>query len=215
MDVSSRPHDVIPKKVMALIGASRGGKAIGQPRPLPGERWAVFRVGPQHSQYLPNSPRGERHAPITMFSPPHQDYPSFSSSDSSTPSSSPFYPAEWCPERGGPVARRNERERKRVKLVNMGFAKLRQYIPTNGRPGKRLSKVETLRSAIDYIRQLRQILRQPQEPPFYYHPPPPQRYPQGYMCDYGCPCNEGMVTEYGYDGSTEFVMPYGQETYVM
>ncbi|GFR27561.1 BHLH domain-containing protein [Trichonephila clavata] len=72
-----------------------------------------------------------------MFS--HQDF---------APQNSPhFYPESspqgWCPERGGhgPVARRNERERKRVRLVNMGFAKLRQYIPTTGRPGKRLSKV--------------------------------------------------------------------------
>ncbi|GFY38137.1 BHLH domain-containing protein [Trichonephila inaurata madagascariensis] len=145
-----------------------------------------------------------------MFS--HQDF---------APQNSPhFYPESspqgWCPERGGhgPVARRNERERKRVRLVNMGFAKLRQYIPTTGRPGKRLSKVETLRSAIDYIRQLRQILRQPPEPAYYY--PPPQRLPQdmGYRCDFGCPCNDGLP-EYVFEDSTEMILPYGPDTYVM
>lgn len=58
---------------------------------------------------------------------------------------------------GSSVARRNERERKRVRMVNQGFAKLRQYVPQASR-GKRLSKVDTLRSAIDYIRQLQQLL---------------------------------------------------------
>lgn len=53
------------------------------------------------------------------------------------------------------VSKRNERERNRVKLVNMGFQTLRQHIP-NGK-GK-LSKVQTLRSAVDYIRQLQSFL---------------------------------------------------------
>lgn len=57
-----------------------------------------------------------------------------------------------------PVAvRRNERERNRVKLVNMGFSTLRQHVP-NGAKNKKMSKVETLRSAVDYIRQLQQLL---------------------------------------------------------
>ncbi|XP_078000440.1 achaete-scute homolog 1-like [Glandiceps talaboti] len=55
------------------------------------------------------------------------------------------------------VARRNERERNRVKLVNMGFASLREQLP-NGSNNKKMSKVETLRSAVDYIRQLQQLL---------------------------------------------------------
>ncbi|XP_074597790.1 uncharacterized protein LOC141852617 [Brevipalpus obovatus] len=53
------------------------------------------------------------------------------------------------------VSKRNERERNRVKLVNMGFQTLRQHIP-NGK-GK-LSKVQTLRSAVNYIRQLQSFL---------------------------------------------------------
>lgn len=55
------------------------------------------------------------------------------------------------------VARRNERERNRVKLVNSGFTNLRQQLP-NGVNNKKMSKVETLRSAVDYIRQLQTLL---------------------------------------------------------
>ncbi|XP_021929264.1 achaete-scute complex protein T5-like, partial [Zootermopsis nevadensis] len=69
------------------------------------------------------------------------------------------------------VARRNARERNRVKQVNNGFATLRQHIPlsvsstyssgaspSGGRSTKKLSKVETLRMAVDYIRSLQQLL---------------------------------------------------------
>ncbi|KAF8770875.1 Achaete-scute 1a like protein [Argiope bruennichi] len=55
------------------------------------------------------------------------------------------------------MARRNERERKRVRLVNHGFATLRQYLP-QGNSRKKLSKMETLRSAIEYIKQLQYLL---------------------------------------------------------
>ncbi|KAL1429854.1 hypothetical protein MTO96_015634 [Rhipicephalus appendiculatus] len=54
------------------------------------------------------------------------------------------------------VARRNERERNRVRLVNHGFNALRQHVPQTGQ--KKLSKVETLRSAVEYIRELQQLL---------------------------------------------------------
>lgn len=66
------------------------------------------------------------------------------------------------------VARRNARERNRVKQVNNGFANLRQHIPNSiaaafesasGRGGnKKLSKVETLRMAVEYIRSLEDLL---------------------------------------------------------
>ena len=55
------------------------------------------------------------------------------------------------------VARRNERERNRVKLVNNGFTSLRQQLP-NGMNNKKMSKVETLRSAVEYIKQLQTLL---------------------------------------------------------
>lgn len=61
------------------------------------------------------------------------------------------------------VARRNERERKRVRLVNQGFAILRDRVPRDRcSRGRRSSKVETLRAAIMYIRQLQQLLLESQ-----------------------------------------------------
>lgn len=64
------------------------------------------------------------------------------------------------------VARRNARERNRVKQVNNGFANLRQHIPNSiaatfesGKNGnKKLSKVETLRMAVEYIKSLEELL---------------------------------------------------------
>ncbi|EDW05603.2 uncharacterized protein Dmoj_GI11000 [Drosophila mojavensis] len=67
------------------------------------------------------------------------------------------------------VARRNARERNRVKQVNNGFAALRERIPDEvseafeaqgaGRgASKKLSKVETLRMAVEYIRSLEKLL---------------------------------------------------------
>ncbi|CAN7995293.1 unnamed protein product [Ixodes pacificus] len=54
------------------------------------------------------------------------------------------------------VARRNERERNRVRLVNHGFNALRQHVPQTAQ--KKLSKVETLRSAVEYIKELQELL---------------------------------------------------------
>ena len=58
------------------------------------------------------------------------------------------------------VARRNERERNRVRLINMTFATLRQHLPTgmDGPKNKKMSKVDTLKSAIEYIRNLQGLL---------------------------------------------------------
>ena len=55
-------------------------------------------------------------------------------------------------------ARRNERERNRVKQVNLGFDRLRQHVP-QGRKNKKLSKVDTLKAAVYYIQGLQQLLR--------------------------------------------------------
>lgn len=55
------------------------------------------------------------------------------------------------------VARRNERERKRVKLVNEGFNTLRKHVPHSSK-NKKMSKVDTLRSAVEYIRRLKELL---------------------------------------------------------
>lgn len=57
------------------------------------------------------------------------------------------------------VRRRNERERARVRNVNDGFERLRSHLPVYTEPkDRRLSKVETLREAIKYIRDLQAIL---------------------------------------------------------
>lgn len=71
------------------------------------------------------------------------------------------------------VERRNARERNRVKQVNNGFAALRQHIPEeiaeifeqqgsanakSAAAAKKLSKVETLRMAVEYIRHLESML---------------------------------------------------------
>lgn len=55
------------------------------------------------------------------------------------------------------VHKRNERERERVRCVNEGYARLRQHLPLENKD-KRVSKVETLRYAIQYINHLQQIL---------------------------------------------------------
>lgn len=55
---------------------------------------------------------------------------------------------------------RNLRERNRVRNVNDGFDRLRKHLPNQleFKKDKRLSKVQTLKMAITYIRQLENIL---------------------------------------------------------
>ncbi|KAI4563413.1 hypothetical protein MJT46_011022 [Ovis ammon polii x Ovis aries] len=55
------------------------------------------------------------------------------------------------------IQKRNERERQRVRCVNEGYARLRGHLP-GALAEKRLSKVETLRAAIRYIRHLQELL---------------------------------------------------------
>ncbi|XP_042366921.1 achaete-scute homolog 4 [Plectropomus leopardus] len=55
------------------------------------------------------------------------------------------------------IRKRNERERHRVRCVNEGYARLREHLPQEFED-KRLSKVETLRAAIDYIKHLQSML---------------------------------------------------------
>ena len=55
------------------------------------------------------------------------------------------------------VARRNERERNRVKQVNDGFDALRKKIPHLAEK-KKLPKVEILRFAMRYIRELQRLI---------------------------------------------------------
>ncbi|XP_029424178.1 achaete-scute homolog 4 [Nannospalax galili] len=55
------------------------------------------------------------------------------------------------------LLQRNERERQRVRGVNEGYARLRDHLPRE-LAGRRLSKVETLRAAVGYIKQLQELL---------------------------------------------------------
>ncbi|XP_029597712.1 achaete-scute homolog 3-like [Salmo trutta] len=55
------------------------------------------------------------------------------------------------------IRKRNERERQRVRCVNEGYARLREHLPQEVED-KRLSKVETLRAAIYYIKHLQSLL---------------------------------------------------------
>lgn len=57
----------------------------------------------------------------------------------------------------GSGARRNERERNRVRQVNAGFDRLRDHVP-QGRRNRKLSKVDTLRAAVEYIGHLQAVL---------------------------------------------------------
>ena len=59
------------------------------------------------------------------------------------------------------VRKRNERERERVRCVNSHYERLRKKIPfLQERTGqKRISKVEILRAAIQYIRCLEVVLQ--------------------------------------------------------
>lgn len=61
---------------------------------------------------------------------------------------------------GNSISRRNERERRRVRNVNNGFQELRKRIPQGE---KKMSKVETLRSAVRYIRDLQELLNKPNQ----------------------------------------------------
>ena len=53
--------------------------------------------------------------------------------------------------------RRNERERERIRCVNDGYIRLKEHLPIDNKE-KRMSKVETLRYAIQYIKHLEHIL---------------------------------------------------------
>uniref|UniRef100_W5NN33 Achaete-scute family bHLH transcription factor 5 n=2 Tax=Lepisosteus oculatus TaxID=7918 RepID=W5NN33_LEPOC len=62
-----------------------------------------------------------------------------------------------CPFEPAFIQKRNERERQRVKCVNEGYARLRDHLP-GAVSEKRLSKVETLRAAIRYIKYLQDLV---------------------------------------------------------
>lgn len=56
------------------------------------------------------------------------------------------------------IQMRNARERNRVRAVNEAFARLRTVIPYTANRTKRVSKVKTLRKALEYITELQILL---------------------------------------------------------
>ncbi|CEF69088.1 Myc-type, basic helix-loop-helix (bHLH) domain-containing protein [Strongyloides ratti] len=58
------------------------------------------------------------------------------------------------------VEKRNERERRRVQQVNLGYIKLGEHVPKWRTNNKKLSKVETLREAAKYIEYLQNLLKE-------------------------------------------------------
>ena len=62
----------------------------------------------------------------------------------------------------GPREPRNARERRRVATITHGYEQLRSRLPERGqlRPNSKLSKLQILTSAITYIKELTNLLRQ-------------------------------------------------------
>ena len=65
------------------------------------------------------------------------------------------------PQQDLKTIKRNERERNRVENVNGGFETLRKHIPTAAAL-KKMSKVNIVNHALDYVIYLTELLRSPQ-----------------------------------------------------
>ncbi|XP_029007789.1 achaete-scute homolog 5 [Betta splendens] len=86
-----------------------------------------------------------------------------------------------CPFEPAFIQKRNERERQRVKCVNQGYAKLRDHLPGQS-ADKRLSKVETLRAAISYIKYLQRLVELEDRTPRTLSPPGHCGGDSGFRC---------------------------------
>lgn len=95
----------------------------------------------------------------SLFSAPGNDYTSPGSSPTPSRHRTRCRTPQCVKKEHASILRRNERERNRVKLVSDGFANLRRHIPTQP-VNKKLSKVETLRTAIEYIKHLQRVLNE-------------------------------------------------------
>ncbi|KAG7207321.1 hypothetical protein KM043_008988 [Ampulex compressa] len=158
---------------MTLVGTKEGNSVL----PM------MLSVQQHHHHGLHGGAAGQAHRGnviVSAGSVPGADSKSIASSQAGCKRSKIYGQAAGpygaVPHQPASVARRNARERNRVKQVNNGFATLRQHIPqsvaqalggsTAGTHGgsragsKKLSKVETLRMAVEYIRSLQRLLEE-------------------------------------------------------
>ncbi|XP_062898550.1 achaete-scute homolog 5-like [Mobula hypostoma] len=110
-----------------------------------------------HSQHLPHAD-SLAHVPLLVYPTSLEStyYDTYSSVFPYMPFHGHFGVYD-CPFEPAFIQKRNERERQRVKCVNEGYARLRDHLP-GPLSEKRLSKVETLRAAVRYIKYLQDLL---------------------------------------------------------
>lgn len=127
---------------------------------LPLERTSQFSQENIDPFYDSREPQVLQPTPICLENLNSFHSPFYAGLSSQNSLSLPMIPFPFLHEFGfetGFIRKRNERERMRVRTVNEGYARLRDHLPVEISE-KRMSKVETLRAAIKYIKYLQEIL---------------------------------------------------------